>query len=101
MFCDVKLPLGLNLLGNNLETQLYVEFEQINLSMIYLLLISPLKREEIKEFGGHRKDVTNFSPASLISNQKPSVYSHNSCATISAIHIPWACPDCGILSVKG
>lgn len=58
MFYDVKLPLGLNLRGNNLETQLYVEVEQINLSMIYLLIISPLKKEEIKEFGGHRKDVT-------------------------------------------
>lgn len=60
MFYDVKLPLGLNLRGNNLETQLYVEVEQINLSMIYCLSVSPLKKEEVKEFGGQRKDVTLF-----------------------------------------
>lgn len=35
MFYDVKLPLGLNLSGNNLETYLYVEVGQINLRMIY------------------------------------------------------------------
>lgn len=35
MFYDVKLPLGLNLSGNNLETQLYAEVEKINLKMIY------------------------------------------------------------------